>query len=109
MTLFLELVAVAAIILLNAFFVAAEYALVTVRRTRMQELEELGNRRARLVLRITANPPRFIAAMQLGVTATSLAIGALGEPALRDAFKGSVGPPISPGRGHHDVPASPLR
>src|SRR4051812_26656603 len=57
----------------------------------MQELEAQGNRRARLVIRITNNPPRFIAAMQLGVTATSLAIGALGEPALRDAFEGSVG------------------
>src|SRR5262245_51453496 len=57
----------------------------------MQELEALGNRRARLVLRITSNPPRFIAAMQLGVTATSLAIGALGEPALRDAFDGALG------------------
>ena len=86
MTLFLELLAVFAIILLNAFFVAAEYALVTVRRTRMQELEALGNRRARLVLRITSNPPRFIAAMQLGVTATSLAIGALGEPVLARIF-----------------------
>jgi putative hemolysin len=80
--LFLELLAVAALILLNAYFVAAEYGLVTARRTRIQELEQQGNRRARAVLRIVADPPRFIAAMQLGVTATSLAIGALGEQAL---------------------------
>ena len=86
MTLFLELLAVAALIVLNAFFVAAEYALVTVRRTRMHELEEQGSRRARLVLRLTEAPPRFIAAMQLGVTATSLGIGAFGEPALSRAF-----------------------
>jgi magnesium and cobalt exporter, CNNM family len=86
MTLAIELIAVAVLILLNGFFVAAEYALVTVRRTRLHELEEQGNRRARLVLRLTAVPPRFIAAMQLGVTATSLAIGAIGEPALRRAF-----------------------
>jgi CBS domain containing-hemolysin-like protein len=85
-TLFLELVAVAAIILLNAFFVAAEYALVTVRRTRLHELVAQGNRRARFVLRITSNPPRFIAAMQLGVSLTSLGIGALGEQALTHAF-----------------------
>jgi CBS domain containing-hemolysin-like protein len=85
-TLFLELVAVAALLLVNAFFVAAEYALVTVRRTRMRELEEAGNRRARLVLRLTDQPPRFIAAMQLGVTATSLGIGALGEHALLQVF-----------------------
>src|SRR5436190_14869674 len=86
MTLFLELVAVAALILLNGYFVAAEYALVTVRRTRMHELEQEGNRRAKVVLGITATPPRFIAAMQLGVTVTSLAIGALGEHALTRTF-----------------------
>ena len=86
MTLFLELVAVAALILLNGYFVAAEYALVTVRRTRMHELEQEGNRRARVVLGITAEPARFIAAMQLGVTVTSLAIGALGEQALVELF-----------------------
>ncbi|TML54911.1 MAG: HlyC/CorC family transporter [Actinobacteria bacterium] len=86
MTLFLELLAVAALILLNGFFVAAEYGLVTARRTRIRELEEQGNRRARAVLQIVADPPRFIAAMQLGVTATSLAIGAVGEQALAKVF-----------------------
>jgi len=85
-TLLFELVAVGVLILLNAFFVAAEYGLVTARRTRIIELHHEGNRRARDVLRITANPPRFIAAMQLGVTLTSLGIGALGERALADAF-----------------------
>jgi magnesium and cobalt exporter, CNNM family len=85
-TLFLEFVAVAALILLNGFFVAAEYALVTVRRTRLQEMVEEGNRRAKQVLTLTAVPPRFIAAMQLGVTVTSLAIGALGEHALLQIF-----------------------
>jgi putative hemolysin len=84
--LFLELLAVAALILLNAYFVAAEYGLVTARKTRIRELEEQGNRRARAVLRIVADPPRFIAAMQLGVTGTSLAIGALGEQALARVF-----------------------
>jgi putative hemolysin len=82
----LELLAVAALILLNGYFVAAEYALVTARRTRMQALADQGNRRARAVLKIVADPPRFIAAMQLGVTGTSLAIGALGEQALAEVF-----------------------
>src|SRR5438128_12204608 len=86
MTLFLELLAVAGLILLNAFFVAAEYGLVTARRTRIVELHHQGNRRARDVLRITSDPPRFIAAMQLGVTLTSLGIGALGEQALAHAL-----------------------
>ena len=47
MSLFLELLAVAALILLNAFFVAAEYGLVTARRTRIMELHHEGDRRAR--------------------------------------------------------------
>jgi len=84
--LFLELLAVAALILLNGFFVAGEYGLVTARRTRIQELAQQGDRRARAVLRIVGDPPRFIAAMQLGVTATSLGIGALGEHALAKVF-----------------------
>ena len=86
MTLLFELLAVAALILLNAFFVAAEYGLVTARRTRIVELEHEGDRRARTVLQTVSDPPRFIAAMQLGVTLTSLAIGALGEHTLTRAF-----------------------
>ncbi len=86
MTLLLELVGVGILILLNAFFVAAEYGLVTARRTRIIELHHQGNRRARDALRITGDPPRFIAAMQLGVTLTSLGIGALGEQSLSNAF-----------------------
>jgi CBS domain containing-hemolysin-like protein len=85
-TLLFELIAVGVLILLNAFFVAAEYGLVTARRTRIIELHHQGDRRARDVLRITSDPPHFIAAMQLGVTLTSLGIGALGEHALAKAF-----------------------
>jgi putative hemolysin len=84
--LFLELLAVAVLILLNGFFVAAEYGLVTARRSRLVELEHAGNRNARGVLHIIDPPPRFITAMQLGVTLTSLGIGALGEHALTRAF-----------------------
>jgi magnesium and cobalt exporter, CNNM family len=86
MTVPLELLAVVLLILLNAFFVAGEYALVTVRRTRMKELADEGSRTARSVVKITSDPPRFIAAMQLGVTLTSLAIGALGERVLSELF-----------------------
>jgi len=86
MTVTLELLGVALLILLNAFFVAGEYSLVTVRRTRMKELADEGSRTARSVLHITSDPPHFIAAMQLGVTLTSLGIGALGERVLSDLF-----------------------
>src|SRR5215208_5152847 len=86
MTLALELLALLGLLVLNAFFVAAEYGLVTARRTRIMELGHQGLRRARAVLRITNDPPRFISAMQLGVTLTSLAIGALGEPVFAHLF-----------------------
>jgi putative hemolysin len=81
-TFLLEMLALLGLLFLNAFFVAAEYGLVTSRRTRIMELEHAGNRRARAVLLITSDPPRFIAAMQLGVTISSLGIGALGEQVL---------------------------
>ena len=86
MTVVLQLVAVGLLILLNGFFVAGEYSLVTVRRTRMKELADEGSRTARSVVKITSDPPHFIAAMQLGVTLTSLAIGALGERVLAGLF-----------------------
>ena len=86
MTVVLQLVAVGLLILLNGFFVAGEYSLVTVRRTRMRELADEGSRTARSVVKITSDPPHFIAAMQLGVTLTSLAIGALGEQVLAGLF-----------------------
>src|SRR5262249_38219555 len=68
--------------LLNGFFVAGEYALVTARQTRMHELASRGDRRARALLRIVSNPPRFIAGMQDGGPATSPAIRGLGGDAL---------------------------
>ena len=86
MTFLLQMLALVGLLFLNAFFVAAEYGLVTSRRTRIMELEHEGNKRARAVLRITKDPPRFIASMQLGVTISSLAIGALGEQVLARKF-----------------------
>ena len=79
---FLKLAAVALLVLANAFFVAAEFALVSVRRTRVSELIAQGNARARWVERATQNPDRFIAATQLGITMASLGLGWIGEPAL---------------------------
>lgn len=78
----LGLVAIAFLVLLNAFFVAAEFALVSVRRTRIAELVASGNRAARWVARGLESPDRFIAATQLGITLASLGLGWIGEPAL---------------------------
>jgi len=79
-TLFLQILAVLLLVLGNAFFVAAEYALVTARRAHLMELAHAGNLRARIALRIMDSPVRFIGTVQLGITAFSIALGAVGEP-----------------------------
>ena len=80
MNIFLQILAVLLLVLGNAFFVAAEYALVTARRSRLIELAHKGSRRARIALRIMDSPVRFIGTVQLGITAFSIALGAVGEP-----------------------------
>ena len=78
----LRVILVLFLVLGNAFFVAAEYALVTARRSRLDELAKLGNRRAKMALRIMDSPIRFIGTVQLGITAFSIALGAIGEPVV---------------------------
>lgn len=81
----LDLFGLLAIILLvfaNGFFVAAEFSLVSVRRTRIAELVAQGNLSATSVQKAIENPDRVIAATQLGITLASLGLGWLGEPAL---------------------------
>jgi CBS domain containing-hemolysin-like protein len=72
----------AALVLANGFFVAAEFSLVSVRRTRIAELVAHGNATARSVQQAIQEPDRFIAATQLGITIASLGLGWIGEPAL---------------------------
>jgi putative hemolysin len=76
----LRIVLVLLLVLGNAFFVAAEYALVTARRNRLRELADQGSRKASIALRIMDSPVRFIGTVQLGITAFSIALGAIGEP-----------------------------
>lgn len=73
-------------ILLNAFFVASEFALVSVRRTRMQELANKRKGRAKKVLRALDDLDTYISATQLGITIASIALGWIGEPILADMF-----------------------
>jgi CBS domain containing-hemolysin-like protein len=70
------------LVLANAFFVAAEFALVAVRRTRVEELALGGDRKARVVQSALDNLDRNIAGTQLGITLASLALGWVGEPAV---------------------------
>ena len=77
-----RLLAVLALVLVNGFFVAAEFSLVTVRKTRIDQLIAEGSRMARPVRRALLHPDRFIAATQLGITMASIGLGWIGEPAL---------------------------
>jgi CBS domain containing-hemolysin-like protein len=70
------------LVALNAFFVAAEFALVAVRRSRIDEMAESGDRAARKVQKALDHLDRYIAGTQLGITLASLALGWVGEPAI---------------------------
>ncbi|MDQ6834813.1 MAG: hemolysin family protein [Actinomycetota bacterium] len=83
------------LVLVNAFFVIAEYSLVRSRRARLQTMAEEGRRGARLALAEMEEIGDYIAACQVGITMASIAIGALGEPAIAHIFEplfgGAVG------------------
>jgi CBS domain containing-hemolysin-like protein len=78
----LRLVVVLLLVLANAFFVAAEFALVAARRTRIDEMAGRGDPGARSVQRALKDIDRYISATQLGITLASLALGWLGEEAI---------------------------
>ena len=78
----LKLVGVAILIAANGFFVASEFALVSVRRTRLETRAGYGSKGAQAAVRLLDNPTIFISAVQLGVTLASLALGWLGEPTI---------------------------
>jgi putative hemolysin len=75
---------VAFFILANSFFVAAEFALISVRETRIEQLLALGRPGARTVLQLKHNIDDFLPAVQFGVTLASLALGWIGEPAVAE-------------------------
>jgi magnesium and cobalt exporter, CNNM family len=93
----LFLVATALLIALNGFFVMAEYALVRSRRARLEAMKEEGLRGAELALRQLDDIGDYISAVQVGITMTSIGIGALGEPVLAALFEPLFGGPLSHG------------
>jgi magnesium and cobalt exporter, CNNM family len=97
MTTALLLVAVVVLVLLNGFFVAAEFALVRVRRSRIEEDAEQGHRGARTVVHQLDDLSRYLAACQLGITLTSLGIGFLGEPAVASLIEEIIGESVPHG------------
>src|SRR5690242_13843746 len=93
MSAFLRIVVVLLLVLGSALFVAAEYALITGRRARLEKRAERGGRGARTALKLMDEPVRFIGAIQLGITIFAILIGAVGEPLLAKL----MAPPLSTG------------
>lgn len=98
-----RLAAVLLLVAANAFFVAAEFALVGVRRSRIDALAAEGDAKAATVQNALKHLDRYISATQLGITLASLALGWIGEPALAglvDRLAGMLGMPVPSGAEH---------
>jgi CBS domain containing-hemolysin-like protein len=78
----LKLLAVIVLVFANGFFVAAEFAFVGVRRSRIETLAASGDRSAKRLLALLNNLNAYLSASQLGITLASLALGWIGEPAI---------------------------
>jgi len=94
-TVLAKLLAVLFFVGANGFFVGAEFALVSVRRTRLETRAEAGSIRAQCALRLLNDPTSFISATQLGITIASLALGWIGEPtvaALLEPIAAAIAP-----------------
>ena len=79
---FWNLMLVLVLVLLNGFFVAAEFALVKVRQSRLQELVNDGNKRAKYALAVTKKLDAYLSATQFGITLASLGLGWVGEKTI---------------------------
>lgn len=87
----LKLLAVVVLVLLNGFFVAAEFGLVKIRDTQLVTLAAKGNRRARVARQILGNLDAALSATQLGITLTSLGLGWIGEPVFASLLEPVMG------------------
>ncbi|MGA9287747.1 MAG: hemolysin family protein, partial [Anaerobacillus sp.] len=76
---FIKIIVVLLLIVLTAFFVASEFAIVKIRRTRIDSLASEGNKKAKAVQKVLGNLDGYLSACQLGITITALALGWLGE------------------------------
>lgn len=80
MNLFFQILLVILLIFINAYFVASELALVSIRRTRIEELVKKGNKTARKINKALKHIDRYISATQFGITVISILLGWIGEP-----------------------------
>lgn len=84
----LRLASVIVLVVANAFFVAAEFALVASRRTRLEAMIRRGDTKAKLAHKAVLHLDRYISATQLGITLASLGLGWIGEPAVAGSIEG---------------------
>ncbi|MCA1641806.1 MAG: hemolysin family protein [Acidobacteria bacterium] len=84
------------LVFLNGFFVAAEFAFVSVRRASVEAQAQAGDRRARRLLAVLGDLNAYLSAAQLGITLASLALGWLGEPAVARLLEGPLAGRVSP-------------
>jgi CBS domain containing-hemolysin-like protein len=89
-TTLVKLVAVLVLVAANGFFVAAEFALVGVRSSRIETLAASGSRSAKRLLGLLRNLNQYLSACQLGITLASLALGWIGEPAIARLLEGPL-------------------
>src|SRR2546421_2742370 len=85
----------------NAFFAAAEVALVSVRESRLRQLAEEGHAGAQAALNLLANPGRLLSVTQVGVTLASLGLGWAGEDTIYHLLVGLFGPLTTPVTGRY--------
>src|SRR3569833_4326918 len=87
---FLRILAVLALVGLNAFFVIAEYSVVTARRAALQPRADAGSKRAVAALKLMDDPVAVISTVQVGISGVAILSGAIGEPLINDLLGGGV-------------------
>ena len=78
----MELLIILILILFNGFFALSEIALVSVKKTKMEQLASRGNKRAKIILKLLENPENFLSSVQVGITLIGIVAGAYGGAAL---------------------------
>ena len=89
-TIILEVLGVSVLVLLNAFFVASEFAIVKVRASEIEPLARSGSATGRIARHIVAHLDSYLSASQLGITMTSLGLGWVGEPFVAEILRGPL-------------------
>lgn len=85
------------LVIANAFFVAAEYSLVSLRRSKVERMAQSGHKSAMVLLRVVQNLSRYIAGLQIAITMCSIGVGSIVEPSVTGALNHAMHAAIPPG------------